>query len=518
MLKYISKRILIFIPTLIAISLLTFVISINAPGDPVEFMLAGGSGGGEGTLSDRLAGEKAYNEIRHKLGLDLPIFYFSFSNLGSCDTLYKFREENHRETLRHLLHQYGNWSYISKYYHFLKQLELQLLKVEKDATNAQALIQMKSVINELFLAYDNLRISSLFVHMQGLFNKVYKPDLQNIRVTAERERIDILFQSSPHLYELKHMLYELRESYYDLIFYTSRWKTYIPIINFYGLNNQYHRWMFGDKPWLTEPVPGSYTSAGFVRGDFGISYQDARPVSSVLWDALRWTLLISFISIFITYIIAIPVGVSSAVNKGTLKDQVVTTGLFILYSLPNFWIATILIMFLGGGDFLNWFPAFFDVGNWAEDATMVDKILDTAYQLVLPLVCWTYPTFAFISRQMRGGMLNVLNQDYIRTARSKGLAEGKVIWKHALRNSLLPIITLFANVFPLAIGGSVVLEFIFSIPGMGKLAFEAIFARNYPIVLSVVMFASILTMLGYLIADILYAVVDPRISYSSKGK
>jgi peptide/nickel transport system permease protein len=117
---------------------------------------------------------------------------------------------------------------------------------------------------------------------------------------------------------------------------------------------------------------------------------------------------------------------------------------------------------------------------------------------------------------MRGAMINALTQDYVRTARAKGLDEKSVLWKHSFKNSLLPIITLFASVFPLAISGSIVLEIIFSIPGMGKLAFDALDARNYPVVYSVVMFSAILTLFGYLVADILYALVDPRISYDKK--
>jgi peptide/nickel transport system permease protein len=145
-----------------------------------------------------------------------------------------------------------------------------------------------------------------------------------------------------------------------------------------------------------------------------------------------------------------------------------------------------------------------------------DSLLVKMHHLILPLFCWTYGSLAFVSRQMRGSMINALSQDYIRTARAKGLDEGKVIWKHALKNSLLPIITLFAAVFPYAISGSIVLEIIFAIPGMGKLAFEALGARNYPVVYTVVMFSAILTMAGYLVADICYALVDPRISYSKK--
>ena len=188
-----------------------------------------------------------------------------------------------------------------------------------------------------------------------------------------------------------------------------------------------------------------------------------------------------------------------------------------LYSLPNFWIGTMLVIYLCGGDYFSWFPAP-GADPIPDDAPFSYWITQTLYKSILPLFCWTYGSLAFISRQMRGGMLNVIGQDYIRTARAKGLDEKTVVWKHAFKNSLIPIITLFANVFPYAISGSFVIEFIFQIPGMGKLTLEALNARNYPVIFSSMMFTAILTMVGTLIADILYAVVDPRISFSQKKR
>ena len=133
--------------------------------------------------------------------------------------------------------------------------------------------------------------------------------------------------------------------------------------------------------------------------------------------------------------------------------------------------------------------------------------------LVLPLITLTYGSFAFLSRIMRVGMIEIVSQDYIRTARAKGLSENKVIFKHALRNSLLPIITVFAAIFPTCIGGSVIIEVIFSIPGMGTEIFNAVLNYDYPMIVSFFTLIGFLTMVGYLVSDILYAVVDPRISY-----
>jgi ABC-type dipeptide/oligopeptide/nickel transport system permease component len=265
-----------------------------------------------------------------------------------------------------------------------------------------------------------------------------------------------------------------------------------------------------------------YASKGFLRGDFGFSYIDRKEVSVKLKDALYWTLIMNFFAILISYLISIPLGVKSALWKlkgKKLIDNINTAILFILYSLPSFWIGTILLVFFTTAEYsemLDWFPT-----SGAQDLDLAEdpettlwmKFIDIAHHLALPVFCITYGSFAYLSRQMRGSMLGVIRQDYIRTARAKGLSENKVIWKHAFRNSLFPIITLFSSVFPQALSGSMAIELIYAIPGMGRLILMSITSRDWPVVFTVVMFAAILTMIGNLIADILYAIVDPRISF-----
>lgn len=265
-----------------------------------------------------------------------------------------------------------------------------------------------------------------------------------------------------------------------------------------------------------------YASKGFLRGDFGFSYIDRKEVSVKLKDALYWTLIMNFFAILISYLISIPLGVKSALWKLKGKkviDNINTAILFVLYSLPSFWIGTILLVFFTTAEYsemLDWFPTSgaqdLDLAE-DPDATLWMKFIDIAHHLALPIFCITYGSFAYLSRQMRGSMLGVIRQDYIRTARAKGLSENKVIWKHAFRNSLFPIITLFSSVFPRALSGSIAIELIYAIPGMGRLALMSITSRDWPVVFTIVMFAAILTMIGNLIADILYAIVDPRISF-----
>ncbi len=464
MFQYVLKRILIFIPTLIIISIVIFMLNIFAPGDPVEKML-GATPEGEPIPIE------AYNAERKKLGLDLPVFYFAISSAAYPDTLYRIPKKADRENLSRLINDYGNWDKVDQYYKSTQALNDAVWAVKKDSLNPSALIKIKGAANNLSIRYKDKDIMKAF----GKIKKYAEPIPSTAAILPFYEKA--------------------LASYNDMKANPTLGKTKIPALNWYGFGNQYHNWF-----------------SKFLMFDFGRSFQDKRPIADKIWDYVYWTMIISLISIILTYLISIPLGIFSARNKGTRADGIVTTVLFILYSLPSFWVATLLITFLCQPDYLNWFPPY-GIGEVKEGTGFFGTLGIRAYHLILPLFCWTYGSLAFLSRQMRGGMLSVLRQDYIRTARAKGLDEKKVIWKHAFRNSLLPIITLFANVFPLMISGSIVIEIIFTIPGMGRVLFEAIKYPDYPMVFTVVMLLALLSMIGYLIADILYAIVDPRITF-----
>ncbi len=335
--------------------------------------------------------------------------------------------------------------------------------------------------------------------MLGLINSIMESgNITNIELKLAK--LKKTASETPQVYEiLKPDIENLTTSFVEMISQPEKWKIYIPKIIFYGTNNQYHHWLMG-----------------ILKFDFGISYVDKRPIGKKLLEAIKWSMVINLISILLSYLIAIPIGIFSAVKRYSLADKIITVTLFILYSLPSFWVATMLIFFLGGGDYFDIFPSSGVQDIMNPTFPFWKKVLDWAYHLILPVFTYTYASFAFLSRQMRVGMLEVLNQDFIRTARAKGLSERAVIFKHAFRNSLIPIITLFASIFPAMIGGSVILETIFSIPGMGFLSYNAILARDYPVIIAVFTIAGVLTLVGILVADILYAVVDPRISYSKK--
>jgi peptide/nickel transport system permease protein len=254
-----------------------------------------------------------------------------------------------------------------------------------------------------------------------------------------------------------------------------------------------------------------------VTLDFGESLRDHRPVIDKLLERIPVSIGLSGLSLLLAYLISIPLGIFSATHQYQLGDKITTLVLFTLYSLPNFWIATMAIVYLGGGDFWNVFPVFGITSVGSENWPWWIRLQDLVWHLILPVVCMTYFTFAELSRYMRASMLEVIRQDFIRTARAKGLSEKVVVYRHALRNSLLPIVTLMADLLPALIGGSVVIETIFSIPGMGQLGFQSVLDRDYPLIMAIFTLSALLTLVGILVADFLYTIVDPRIAYERKA-
>lgn len=251
---------------------------------------------------------------------------------------------------------------------------------------------------------------------------------------------------------------------------------------------------------------------------FGDSFQDNRPVLERLVERVPVTLTMSLVSVFLAYIIAIPLGIYSATHQGTTFDKISTFFLFALHSMPTYVIGSLAIAFLCSYEFINLFPSNgLRSTNFSNDWTFWKKMNDYAAHLVLPMIIYTYGSFAYISRQMRSAMLETVRQDYIRTARAKGLSERVVVFRHALRNSLIPIITLLAGILPNLIGGAVIVETIFSISGMGELSYKALVARDYPMIMAVFTISATLTLIGILISDILYSIADPRIAYSKKN-
>ncbi len=504
MLKYIVKRIFVFIPTLFAISLIAFVISINSPGDPVESLFSGAKNSGEspGALNENTAREKQL--LRQRLGLDLPVFYFTIGSLASPDTLYKVYDPDKKAALDRLIDQYGNWHYINDWY---RELELMKKSINTVSIDSFAYAQLGHENADKQLDDARQEIHSLFVSYEDV---VISNKLSKLKKMIQAE--SSLGKHAP-LFELDESLVACQKSFDEMKSNSSTWKNWIPMIRFYGYN-QYHRWLFGDGNWLTGK--GWKSTEGVVRGDFGTSYATKQAVTKTITRAIPWSLFFTIISVFLAYLVSIPVGVRAAEKRGSVFDHGSSVVLFMLYSTAIFFMATLLLLTFANPAVFNIFPAngVKPATGYADGISLWEKFKISLPYLILPLACYTYSSLAFLSRTMRVAMLEVISQDYIRTAKAKGLSNFLVIYKHALKNALLPIITVFANVFPAAVGGSVIIEVIFGIPGMGQEIFQAISTKDYPMIVCVFSLSGFLTLVGYLVADILYAVVDPRITYS----
>ena len=269
---------------------------------------------------------------------------------------------------------------------------------------------------------------------------------------------------------------------------------------------------FADKVAMTFTETRFYNFwRNIVRLDLGTSYTHRRKVWDLIMERMDRSLTLSLGSLLLAYLISIPLGILSAVTHRSWSDVVVTVLLFALYSFPTTFLGVLLVIFFGID--LKWFPvsAFHSAGY--EGMTTMAKLRDTIWHVTLPMLTLTVGSLAYYSRFMKAGLIDVIREDYVRTARAKGLSEFVVVVRHATRNSLIPIITLLGASLPVIVGGSIVVEFIFEIDGMGKLAYEAVTKKDYAVIMGLNILVAVLTTIGVFLADLAYAIVDPRIRY-----
>lgn len=269
---------------------------------------------------------------------------------------------------------------------------------------------------------------------------------------------------------------------------------------------------------LDKPIHVAYAIwfKNLVRLDFGrSSAPDAKPVLQKIGERLPITLALNIISLGLSVVLAIPIGVLSATRRGSWFDRLTTVYVFVGFAAPGFWVALLLMILFGV--YLGWLPI---SGLHSLDAYRMGPVaywLDFLKHLALPVFIGVFGGLAGLSRYARSSMLEVVRQDYIRTARAKGLPEQEVIYKHALRNGLLPLLTVFGLALPGLIGGSVIIESIFAIPGLGQLFYQAVLSRDYNLVMGSLVIGTLLTMLGNLLADLSYGLANPQIRLGARG-
>ncbi len=481
---YVIKRLLIMIPTFLGISLIVFAVLNFAPGKP-------GAGKQSSNLASDMRAEgsqESYRIFQEQFNLDKPVL---FNNLPSLE------RETVLENLRTLAGQ--TTASAGDRVHAQDALE---------SYGGYAVPHLIDILLETNASDEHrIRDVTAYILRLGARRKLINP-FDPAPSLSQREQNGRISAENAQIRSLRFGLDDPEEKKQEVIAGWLAW-----------YDEHRERWDYS----RTEKIRIFFFDTRFAkywqnlsRLDFGVSLATREPVLDTLVSKLRYSISLSITSLLLAYLIAIPIGIYSAVNRDSRIDKAMTASLFMLYSLPSFFVATLLLYFFSQGSDI---PALriFPTGGWRSkdfmELTSLQQVGDIAWHLVLPVVCLTYGSLAALSRYMRSGLLDVIRSDYVRTARAKGLPEWQVIGKHAVRNGLLPVLTLLAGLLPAVLGGSVIVEVIFDIPGMGLWMVDSIYQRDYNVIMAVQLFTTVLVLIGILITDLSYALVDPRIRF-----
>jgi peptide/nickel transport system permease protein len=453
LLRYALQRLTYLPLSLFLLSLLCFGLQEITPGDPVDHLLPETSV--RTAETDPAVYERSYRRAAASLGYDLPPFYFSIRNAALPDTLHLVVRPEERASLRALTLRYGNWPLVQEYYRTLKQ----------GAWAVELTGGLQASLRRLLFQDDPDRIQ------------------RQVEAIAE-----------------EHGNLPLVQAHQKMVEGRTQGRLLLPAFRWHGTGNRYHKW-----------------AGRMLTGDFGRSYVSRRPVSGQIQRAFHRTALLNGITLLVVYLIALPLGLYAAGYRGGRFDRWSTVSLFVLFGLPSFWVATLLANFFTTPAYgMDWFPSM-GFGDVPEGASLWTAITTKAQYLFLPVLCLAYPSWAYVSRHLRRSALGEMKKAYVTTARLKGLPTSKILWGHVFRNASFPIITLLGGIFPALLAGSVLIEKIFNIPGMGLLLFDAATNRDWPIVIALVLLNGMLTALGLLVADLGYAVADPRVQLGAAG-
>jgi peptide/nickel transport system permease protein len=487
---YLLKRLLLMIPTLFGISLVLWVVVTAAPGDPGQASISEAqmqSGGGSGE-SRRI--------FREQFNLDKPLFWNDYVSLTPQEVLAevrvaidlslpgKARSAAHRRML--------DWGYYS-----VPALVGALDLAASTGEKAAALMYLQTNAKRTGAT----RVGRAYTEEEKRQNREIAAESRDIetRLSLESERFrpeklldPVAAAEAARLIEEKTPLWR---AWYEE--HKTRWE-----------------WSGAEKirRQLFDTQFAKYWS-NLLRFDLGDSHVHREPVLGLIFKRLPISLTLAVTSLILAFAFSVPLGIWAAVRHRTLREQAVSTGLFMLYSLPSFFAASMILRYFGIGQPYKWIPVAGFESSDTFPLTTWEHVKDIAWHTATPIACMCYASLAGLSRYAKSGVLNVIRSDYVRTARSKGLPESVVVIKHAVRNGIIPIVTLLGTTLPAIVGGSIIIETVFTIPGIGHLIWDSIRQRDYNVVIGEALIVAVLTMIGILVSDLLYAVVDPRISY-----
>lgn len=390
----------------------------------------------------------AHRQLAEEMGRDLPPFYFSVLHGGLPDTLHRITPQAHRRTLRTLAGRYGYWPAVQAYYRTLQ-----------------------------FCAYDPDQPPAV------------RTVAQKLLLRPEPAAVQQLMGSLPPGLESP-----LMEAYRRLTATARPGRVLVPRLVWYGTPNRYHRYL-----------------AELVRGSWGRSLADRRPVAAKIATDFPRTVLLNGLALLLIYLLAIPLGMYMAYHAGSRFDRWMTGLLFLGFGIPSFWVATLLANFFTTPAFgMNWFPTM-GFGEPPPGAGFWKSLYVQLSHLVLPLICLVYPSLAYVSRHLRSAALIELRKPYVSNAYMQGLSGREVLWGQVFRNASFPLITMLGTLLPALLAGSVLIERIFNIPGMGMLLYEAALASDWPVLTVVILLNGLLTIGGLIVADVVYVLADPRV-------
>ena len=450
---YLLRR-LVYLPlSLLLLSLLCFALSRATPGDPIEQRMT--AEGERASSQDPGAYLTRYRRLATELHYDLPPFYLTVTNASLPDTLYRIAPRSHRELVRRLAHQYGIWSEVQTYYRRLVQLAYhEPLADEASITLARRLLLGDDPERE-----------------QQLLDRPTDPAVR-----------------------------PLREAYARMIRSPQPALVLLPRLVWNGTDNQYHRYLMGT-----------------LGGDFGVSITDRRSVAGKIAGALPRTALLNGTALVLIYLLAVPLGMYMARYRGSIFDRWATLLTFLGFGIPSFWVATLLANFFTTPAFgMDYFPSM-GFGDVPPGTGWWEGVRIRVSHLILPVACLTYPALAYVARHLRAAALLQLRQPYVNTARMKGLSESQVLWRHVFRNAAFPLVTLLGGLLPALLAGSVLVEQIFNLPGMGRLLYTSALARDWPVVTALVLLNGLVTVIGLWLADVGYVLLDPRLRLGKRG-
>ena len=460
MIKALLRKIIYVIVLLLVISLIAFWLSKQVPGDEVMDYISIDAGNYT-TAIDPVQFRNIYQRVARHRGLDLPEFYFSVRPAFIPDSVQLIFPKDDRNIVRQWIEVSGNGSAAMHLYQ-----------------------QLKSGLIE----HCGHQISLCQFYNQSLST----PDIRNILANATALRNDLAPDTTRDKEARIDSVIHLSEKLLRASRATSGNK-FLPVFQWNGTDNQYHQWMKGLL--LQKPLT---------------SLVDGRNAWSKIYSALKWTLLLNGFALIISIIAGVFIGMWSSRHEGQHSERIVNWILFALFALPSFWLGTLFIYFFASGEWLSIFPSG-GLGPYHTTQNMVKQWSIIGSHLFLPVMCLALGSLAYVSRQMKQSVLHEYTLPYVSMLRIQGVSEKTILRKHVTGNALFPIITMVGGAVPALLSGSLIIEVIFSIPGMGRLMFDSLMSRDWPVAFPILMLGAVITILSYTLTDILYKWADPRV-------